>query len=141
MLRDMLYLLRLQILHKNFAKIIQARRQANQCLMYIIMIIPVTFKKHHETEGVLYRHICSSCFAQDGKISVQSLDCKSKKFKKRLTLGMVDKAKWQLDCVQKNDVNSCKNKNFVIDMFLIVLIVGNLYLLNVKLPEMTGVSG
>ena len=25
--------------------------------------------KNHETKGVFYRHICSSCFAQDGKIA------------------------------------------------------------------------
>ena len=37
------------------------------------------FQKHHETKGVFYRHICSKCFAQDGKISVHSaLDCKTK---------------------------------------------------------------
>ena len=35
--------------------------------------------KHHETKGVFYRHICSSCFAQDGKISAHSArDCKTK---------------------------------------------------------------
>ena len=35
------------------------------------------YSKHHETKGVFYRHICSSCFAQDGKISSHSaLDCK-----------------------------------------------------------------
>ena len=37
------------------------------------------FSKHHETKGVFYRHICSSCFAQDGKISTHTaLDCKQK---------------------------------------------------------------
>ena len=37
------------------------------------------FQKHHETKGVFYPHICSTCFAQDGKISVHSaLDSKSK---------------------------------------------------------------
>ena len=37
------------------------------------------FSKHHETKGVFYRHICSSCFAQDGKIGTHSaLDCKQK---------------------------------------------------------------
>ena len=35
-----------------------------------------TFTKHHETKGVFYRHICSSCFAQDGKVSTHSAsDC------------------------------------------------------------------
>ena len=37
------------------------------------------YSKHHETKGVFYRHICSSCFAQDGKISTHSaLECKQK---------------------------------------------------------------
>ena len=37
------------------------------------------FHKHHETKGVFYQHICSTCFAQHGKISVHSaLDCKNK---------------------------------------------------------------
>ena len=37
------------------------------------------FQKHHETKEVFYQHICSTCFAQDGKISVHSaLDCKTK---------------------------------------------------------------
>ena len=93
MLRDMWYLHRLQITHKNFAKLSLARRQASQC--------PVchnhnscNFQKHHETKGVFYQHICSTCFPEDGEISVHSaLDCKSKKFKKRVTLGIVDKAK------------------------------------------------
>ena len=31
-----------------------------------------TFTKHHETKGVFYRHICSYCFAQDGKVSTHS---------------------------------------------------------------------
>ena len=36
-----------------------------------------TFTKHHETKGVFYRHICSHCFAQDGKVSTHSaIDCK-----------------------------------------------------------------
>ena len=36
-----------------------------------------TFTKHHETKGVFYRHICSYCFAQDGKVSTHSTsDCK-----------------------------------------------------------------
>ena len=40
------------------------------------------FQKHHETKGVFYRHICSTCFAQDSKISVHSaLDCKVKNAK------------------------------------------------------------
>ena len=35
------------------------------------------FTKHHETKGVFYRHICSYCFAQDGKVSTHSAsDCK-----------------------------------------------------------------
>ena len=35
-----------------------------------------TFTKHHETKGVFYRHICSHCFAQDGKVSSHSAtDC------------------------------------------------------------------
>ena len=37
-----------------------------------------TFNKHHETNGVFYRHICSSCFAQEGKVSTHSAnDCKT----------------------------------------------------------------
>ena len=40
------------------------------------------FQKHHDTKGVFYRHICSACFAEDGKVSAHSaLDCKTKKFK------------------------------------------------------------
>ena len=40
------------------------------------------FQKHHETKGVFYRHICSTCFAQDGKVSVHTaLDCKTKNSK------------------------------------------------------------
>ena len=36
-----------------------------------------TFNKHHETKGVFYRHICSSCFTQGGKLSTHSAsDCK-----------------------------------------------------------------
>ena len=36
-----------------------------------------TFNKHHETKGVSYRHIGSSCFAQEGKVSTHSAsDCK-----------------------------------------------------------------
>ena len=35
------------------------------------------FTKHHETKGVFYRHICSSCFAQDGMVSTHNAsDCK-----------------------------------------------------------------
>ena len=72
------------------------------------------FQKH-ETKGVFYRHICSTCLAQDGNISVHSaLDCKTKNFKKkRLTLGIVEMATEQPDCVQENDVNYCKKKQFV----------------------------
>ena len=40
-------------------------------------------QKHHETKGIFYCHICSSCFAQDGKISAHSaLDCETKNLKK-----------------------------------------------------------
>ena len=40
--------------------------------------------KNHETKGVFYRHICSSCFAQNGKVSAHcALDCKHKKAKKK----------------------------------------------------------
>ena len=40
------------------------------------------FNKNHETKGVFYRHICSSCFAQDGKVNAHSaLDCKQKRAK------------------------------------------------------------
>ena len=36
-----------------------------------------TFTKYHETKGVFYKHICSYCFAQDGKVSTHSAsDCK-----------------------------------------------------------------
>ena len=36
-----------------------------------------TFTKHHETKGVFYRHICSNCFAQDGKVNTHSAsDCR-----------------------------------------------------------------
>ena len=34
-----------------------------------------TFNKNHETKGVFYRHICSSCFTQDGSTHSAS-DCK-----------------------------------------------------------------
>ena len=44
---------------------------------------------------------------------------------------MVDKATWSPVCVQKDDSI----------MFLTVLFVGKLYLLNVKPPEGSGVSG
>ena len=37
----------------------------------------------------------------------------NQKFKNRLTLGIFDKATWQPDCVQENDVNYCKNQKFV----------------------------
>ena len=30
------------------------------------------FNKNHEIKGVFYRHICSSCFAQDGKVNAHS---------------------------------------------------------------------
>ena len=40
------------------------------------------FQKHHETKQVFYRHICSTCFAQDGKVSAHTaLDCKTKNSK------------------------------------------------------------
>ena len=43
------------------------------------------FQKHHETKGVFYRHICSTCFAQDGKVSAHSAsDCKTKNSKNNL---------------------------------------------------------
>ena len=36
-----------------------------------------TFNKQHETKGVFYKHICSSCFTQEGKVSTHSAsDCK-----------------------------------------------------------------
>ena len=41
------------------------------------------FAKNHETKEVFYRHICSVCFAQDGKVNAHSaLDCKQKKRQK-----------------------------------------------------------
>ena len=44
--------------------------------------------KSHETKGVLYKHICSSCFANNGRTFPHSeVDCKGKKqaaFKNRL---------------------------------------------------------
>ena len=65
-------------------------------------------------QGEVMVNICSTCFAQDGKISVHNaLDCKTKKFKKRLTLGIVDKATWQPDCVQDNAKIFCINQKFV----------------------------
>ena len=40
------------------------------------------FNKNHETKGVFYHHICSSCFAQDGKVNANSAqDCKQKRAK------------------------------------------------------------
>ena len=51
MLRDMLYLPRLQILHKHFVKIILARRQASQCPVCTIMIILTTFKNVMRPKG------------------------------------------------------------------------------------------
>ena len=42
-----------------------------------------------------------------------STDCKTQNSKKRLTLGIVDNATWQPDCVQNSDVNFCKNNKFV----------------------------
>ena len=44
MLRDMSHPHRHQILHKNFAKICLAKKQASQCPVYILMIILVIFK-------------------------------------------------------------------------------------------------
>ena len=43
----------------------------------------------------------------------QCLRLQDKKFKKRLTLGIVNKATWQPDCVQKNVVKFCTNQKFV----------------------------
>ena len=55
------------------------------------------FNKNHKTKGVFYCHICSSCFAQDGKVNAHSAqDCKQK----RVSLGMVNTAQLQPDYVQ-----------------------------------------
>ena len=36
------------------------------------------FTKHHETNGVFYMHICSSCFAQHDKVSTHSASDRKK---------------------------------------------------------------
>ena len=43
------------------------------------------FQKHHETKEVLYRHICSTCFSQDGMIIVQNF--KVQKLQKTINSG------------------------------------------------------
>ena len=49
------------------------------------MTILAIFAKNHETTGVFYRHICSSSFAQDGKVNTHSaLDCKQNWAKQRI---------------------------------------------------------
>ena len=100
------------------------------------------FSKHHETKGVFYRHICSSCFAQDGKISAHSVqDCKTKHSKKLLTLGMVIKVTLQPDCVQKDCRSGDKLNLLLLDMCIIILFVEILYIVNTKLPGVCGVTG
>ena len=45
-------------------------------------------QKHHETRGVYYKHICSTCFAQEGRSSAHSaVECRHKN-SKRIGLGM-----------------------------------------------------
>ena len=56
------------------------------------------FNKNHETKGVFYRHICSSCFAQGQCPQCPGLQTKMSK--KRVTLGMVNAAQLQPDYVQ-----------------------------------------
>ena len=51
MLTDMLYLHRLQIAHKNFAKISLARKQVSQCPVCTKMIILATFKNIMTQKG------------------------------------------------------------------------------------------
>ena len=42
-----------------------------------------TYHKHHETRGVFYKHICSTCFAHEGKSSAHSaVECRQKNIKK-----------------------------------------------------------
>ena len=67
-----------------------------------------TFNKYHETKGVFYRHICSSCFTQDAKVSTHSAsDCKISV--NRLTLGIVKRAHLQPDHVQEDLLHISKN--------------------------------
>ena len=67
------------------------------------------FSKHRETKGVLYRHICGSCFAQDGKVSTHSASEYKTICKKRLTL-----AQLQPDHVQEDFLNSSKSDPTVV---------------------------
>ena len=51
----------------------------NQCHVSTLITISAIFSKHHVTKSVFNRHICSSHFAQDGKISThRAVDCKAK---------------------------------------------------------------
>ena len=63
---------------------------------------------------MFYRHICSSCFTQGGKVGTHSAsDCK-KSVKKRVTLGMVNNTHLQPDHVQENLGNIFKNNAIVV---------------------------
>ena len=51
----------------------------NPCHVCSLMTAPAIIQSTLKPNGCFYRHICSSCFGQDGKISTHSaLDCKQK---------------------------------------------------------------
>ena len=141
MLRDMLYLHRLQIPHNSFTKISLVRRQASQCAVCTMMTILATFKNIMKQKGYSIDTYVAHVLPRMVRSVFTVPWIAKQKFKKRLTLGIVDKATWQPDCFQKDDVNCHKNKMFLIGMCLIVLFVGKLYLLNVpSRREWTGWS-
>ena len=60
---------------KKQGQIFQKSAKSMPCVYFNVN--SCTFTKHHQTKGVFYTHICSSCFAQDGKVNTHSAsDCK-----------------------------------------------------------------
>ena len=77
--KDMSFPLKLILHLKSFEKS-QKSVKSMPCVYYNDN--SCNFNKNHETKGVFYRRICSSCFAQDGKVNAHSaLDCKQKRAK------------------------------------------------------------
>ena len=61
-----------------------------------------SYQKYHETRGVYYKHICSTCFAHEGKSSTHSAVEYRQNLKKRISLGMAVGSKihdLQLTCI------------------------------------------
>ena len=74
--KNMLFLLRRLLDLKNSGKIKNLRKYQNQCPVSILMTTHRIFPSIMRQKG-FYRHICCSCFAQDGKVNVHSaLECK-----------------------------------------------------------------